>query len=53
MLYVSKKNKGVLLDKITEMSDEEHNKPIMILEYNRGKRGIDTLDQLVHTYNCD
>lgn len=54
--YVPKKNRLVLLmstlhhDK--KISDKEHKKPEMILDYNKTKCGVDTLDQLIGTYTC-
>ncbi|KAF4517452.1 hypothetical protein B566_EDAN004490 [Ephemera danica] len=53
--YVPKKGKSVALlstmhhdDKI----DEETGKPEIIMDYNATKGGVDTLDQMAHTYTC-
>jgi hypothetical protein len=54
--YVPKKNKTVrvistqFLD--VSISDESHKKPIMILECNRSKGGVDNADKLVREYSC-
>ena len=54
--YVPKKNKAVLMlstkhyDKETE--DTPPHKPKTILDYNRTKSGVDTMDQLVKNYSC-
>ena len=54
--YVPKKNKSVLL-----LSTEHHsvefdlsnrNKPNILLDYNKQKGGVDTLDKLLATYTC-
>lgn len=54
--YVSKKNKSVILLSTNHpdatISDGPKQKPQIILDYNKGKCGVDTLDQLVRTYNC-
>ena len=54
--YILKKNKCVLLlstlHKTPEIYDEEHNKPVIILEYNYEKCGVNTLDQFIRTPNC-
>ncbi len=54
--YVPKKNKAVVMLSTYQTSNavsaEEHRKPVMVLEYNKGKCGIDTLDQLARSYNC-
>ena len=54
--YVPKKNKSVILlstfHNTPEVSEEGHRKPRIILDYNSGKCGVDTLDQLVRTYTC-
>ena len=33
------------------VSVEDHRKPFMVLQYNKGKCGVDTLDQLCQSYN--
>jgi len=54
--YVPKRNKAVILISTqflsNDISEEEHKKPEVILEYNHCKGGVDTLDQLLRTYNC-
>ncbi|KAF4530517.1 hypothetical protein B566_EDAN018629 [Ephemera danica] len=53
--YVPKKYKSVAL-----LSTMHHdgkinavtNKPEIIMDYNKYKGGVDTLDQMVHTYTC-
>lgn len=54
--YVPKKNKAVILLSTNhhdiDISSEESRKPQIILDYNKGKCGVDTLDQLVRNYNC-
>ena len=54
--YVPKKNKAVVMMSTYQTSNavsaEEHRKPVMVLEYNKGKCGVDTLDQLARSYNC-
>ena len=54
--YVPKKNKAVVLlttlHKTPAVSEDNARKPEIILEYNKGKCGVDTLDQLVRMYNC-
>ena len=53
--YVPKRNKVVnlisSLHLIKEIS-EDRGKPTMILDYNRLKCGVDTLDQVVRKYSC-
>ena len=54
--YVPKRNKAVILISTqflsNDIAEEEHKKPKAILEYNHGKGGVDSLDQLLRTYNC-
>ena len=54
--YVPKKNKAVILMSTNhneiDDSTEESRKPQIIPDSNRGKCGVDTLDQLVRNYNC-
>ena len=54
--YVPKKNKAVImlstLHKDTEVELNGAQKPKIILDYNQGKCGVDTLDQLVRFYSC-
>ncbi|CAJ1083086.1 piggyBac transposable element-derived protein 4-like [Xyrichtys novacula] len=54
--YVPKKNKNVLLvsTKHTEagVSDRRDRKPVIILDYNRCKGGVDNLDKVIGTYSC-
>jgi hypothetical protein len=55
--YVPKKNKAVILLSTLHIdncnvSPEPHCKPEIILDYNRWKGGVDTLDQLVRHYSC-
>lgn len=53
--YIPKRSKNVLLvsslhhdDKI----DVDTEKPVMIMDYNSSKGGVDCLDKLCETYNC-
>lgn len=54
--YVPKKNRAVILLSTNHpdatVDDGPKKKPQMIIDYNKGKCGVDTLDQLVRTYNC-
>jgi hypothetical protein len=54
--YVPKTNKAVVLvssfHHSADISHEEHRKPKIILDYNKCKGGVDTLDQLVRHYTC-
>lgn len=36
----------------TSISQEEHKKPIMILDYNSTKGGVDNADKLIREYTC-
>jgi hypothetical protein len=52
--YVTKKKKAVLLLSSmhdTDETDPETQKPVVILDYNRTKGGVDTVDQLCSTYS--
>lgn len=54
--YVPKKNRNVILmstlHNSKEVSDREDKKPLIILDYNRTKGAVDTLDQVTATYTC-
>ncbi|XP_035983471.1 piggyBac transposable element-derived protein 1-like [Fundulus heteroclitus] len=54
--YLPKKNKNVVLlstlHKDSDVSDREDRKPIIILDYNRNKGGVDNLDKVIGTYSC-
>ncbi|XP_047206254.1 uncharacterized protein LOC124858308 [Girardinichthys multiradiatus] len=52
--YLPKKNKNVVLLSTlqTDISDREDRKPIIILDYNRNKGGVDNLDKVIGTYSC-
>lgn len=53
--YVPKPNKNVLLLSTLhndDIVDPDTNKPNIILDYNKTKGGVDTLDKLVRTYTC-
>jgi hypothetical protein len=54
--YVPKKNKAVImlstLHKDATIDPNVAQKPKIITDYNHGKCGVDTLDQLVRTYSC-
>ncbi|XDV54752.1 hypothetical protein PO909_022975 [Leuciscus waleckii] len=54
--YCPRKNKNVLLmstlHRDAAISSQDHKKPQIILDYNKTKGGVDTLDQLVGTYTC-
>jgi len=53
--YVPKANKNVLLLSTLHNDDSvdlASNKPNIILDYNKTKGGVDTLDKLVRTYTC-
>lgn len=53
--YVPKKNRAVILlstmHQDSVISQEEHKKPEIILDYNATKGGVDNLDKLVRTYS--
>ncbi|XP_056102977.1 piggyBac transposable element-derived protein 4-like [Rhinichthys klamathensis goyatoka] len=54
--YSPQKKKNVILmstmHKDAAVSDREDRKPIMILDYNATKGGVDNLDKIVATYTC-
>ncbi|XP_059394628.1 piggyBac transposable element-derived protein 4-like [Carassius carassius] len=54
--YCPRKNKNVLLmstlHRDDKVSDKDHKKPEIILDYNHTKGGVDNLDKLVATYTC-
>ncbi|XP_047241326.1 piggyBac transposable element-derived protein 4-like [Girardinichthys multiradiatus] len=54
--YLPKKNKNVVLLSTlhtdSDISIHEDRKPIIILDYNRNKGGVDNLDKLIGTYSC-
>ncbi|XP_052423852.1 titin homolog isoform X1 [Carassius gibelio] len=54
--YCPRKNKNVLLmstiHRDDKVSDKDHKKPEIILDYNHTKGGVDNLDKLVGTYTC-
>jgi hypothetical protein len=54
--YFPKKRKVVLLlstfHNSKEISEAEHQKPVVILDYNRTKGGVDTVDQLTHHFTA-
>ena len=54
--YVPKKGKAVLLlstlHNQPEISDREDRKPIVVLDYNKTKGAVDTIDQCIKTYSC-
>lgn len=54
--YVPKKNKTVLLVSTkhteAEVSNRHDRKPVIILDYNRNKGGVDNLDKVIGTYSC-
>lgn len=54
--YIPKKNKSVnllsTLHHSSEVSDRTDKKPVIILDYNKCKGGVDTLDKAVSCYTC-
>lgn len=55
--YVPKKNRAVLLLSImhytcTVDNLSESKKPMVVLDYNANKSGVDTMDQMLGTYTC-
>ncbi|TKS65156.1 PiggyBac transposable element-derived protein 4 [Collichthys lucidus] len=54
--YFPKKNKNVVLmstlHKDSDISDRGDRKPVIILDYNRNKGGVDNLDKVIGTYSC-
>ena len=47
--YIPKKNRNVVE---TDVSDLEDKKPVIVLDYNRNKGGVDNLDKVIGTYSC-
>ena len=54
--YVPKKRKNVVLmstpHRDGRISDQEHHKPEIIVDYNATKGGVDNMDKLVTAYSC-
>lgn len=53
--YVPKKNKAVVLISTahyTNAVEGAHQKPMAIVDYNKNKAGVDTMDQMLGTYTC-
>ncbi|XP_059401128.1 piggyBac transposable element-derived protein 4-like [Carassius carassius] len=54
--YCPRKNKNVLLmstfHRDAKVSDKDHKKPEIILDYNQTKGGVDNFDKVVATYTC-
>lgn len=54
--YLPKKNKKVVLmstlHKDSDIGDREDRKPVIILDYNLNKGGVDNLDKVIGTYSC-
>ncbi|XP_052423857.1 piggyBac transposable element-derived protein 4 isoform X5 [Carassius gibelio] len=54
--YCPRKNTNVLLmstfHRDVKVSNKDHKKPEIILDYNHTKGGVDNLDKLVATYTC-
>ncbi|XP_059394627.1 piggyBac transposable element-derived protein 4-like [Carassius carassius] len=54
--YCPRKNKNVLFmstfHRDVKVSNKDHKKPNIILDYNHNKGGVDNLDKLVATYTC-
>ncbi|KAI3361653.1 hypothetical protein L3Q82_002020 [Scortum barcoo] len=54
--YLPKKNKNVVLLSTlhtdSDISDRGDRKPVIILDYNRNKGGVDNLDKVIGTYSC-
>ncbi|KAI3367311.1 hypothetical protein L3Q82_008352 [Scortum barcoo] len=54
--YLPKKNKNVVLLSTlhtdSDISDHGDRKPVIILDYNRNKGGVDNLDKVIGTYSC-
>ncbi|TWW61348.1 hypothetical protein D4764_05G0014380 [Takifugu flavidus] len=53
--YLPKKNKNVVLSTLhrdSDISDRGDRKPVIILDYNRNKGGVDNLDKVIGTYSC-
>ncbi|XP_034437661.1 piggyBac transposable element-derived protein 4-like, partial [Hippoglossus hippoglossus] len=54
--YIPKKNRNVVLLSTrhpeADISDHEDGKPVIVLDYNRNKGGVDNLDKVIGTYSC-
>ena len=54
--YMPKKNKKVVLLSTrhaeADVSVREDKKPVIVLDYNRNKVGVDNLDKVIGTYSC-
>ncbi|XP_071369448.1 piggyBac transposable element-derived protein 4-like [Centroberyx affinis] len=54
--YVPRRGKNVLLlstkHREPALSHKEHQKPMIIMDYNHCKGGVDNLDKVVGTYSC-
>lgn len=53
--YQAKPNKNVLLYSTKHVGPTGHNeseKPPMVIDYNKFKGGVDTVDQMIHEYSC-
>ena len=54
--YIPKKNRNVVLLSTrhpeADISDREDGKPVIVLDYNRNKGGVDNLDKVIGTYSC-
>ena len=54
--YLPKKNKNVILmstlHKDSTVSEVEHRKPQIILDYNRNKGGVHCLDKVMYIFIC-
>uniref|UniRef100_UPI003AB0FFAC piggyBac transposable element-derived protein 4-like n=1 Tax=Centroberyx gerrardi TaxID=166262 RepID=UPI003AB0FFAC len=54
--YIPRRGKNVLLlstkHREPAVSDKEHKKPTIIMDYNHCKGGVDNLDKVVGTYSC-
>lgn len=54
--YVPKRNRFVMMMSSAHMmrsvSNESHKKPLMILDYNKQKAGVDVADQMIANYTC-
>ena len=50
--YMPKKNRNVVLlsTRHAEAGDSEDKKPVIVLDYNRNKGGVDNLDKVIGTY---
>ena len=53
--YVPKKNRAVVLiltAHYTNAVEGAHKKPMAIMDYNKNKAGMETMDQILGTYTC-